>query len=81
MDNKPKDEAPKRTIIETIEVSGGQLIQKIKDLVKTGNVRTLRIRAGEDFSLEMPVNVGLIVGGVVMLGAPWLAVLVALRNA
>lgn len=77
MDDKPQDQGPateKRTIIDVIEVTGGQLIDKIKDIIAQGNVRTLRLRAGEDFSLEMPVTVGAIAGGVVVLTAPWLAI-------
>jgi hypothetical protein len=73
-DPSPND-APGKTFTETIEVAGGQLIDKVKDLIKSGNVRTLRIRAGEDFSLEMSMTVGVIAGGVVVLTAPWLAVL------
>jgi Domain of unknown function (DUF4342) len=78
--NQPpkSDETRKRTVIETIEVSGAQLIDSIKDIIKASNVRTLRIRAGDDFKLEMPVSVGVIGGGVVVLAAPWLAVLGAI---
>lgn len=71
-DTEPK---PSRTFVDVIEVTGGQLIDKIKEVINNGNVRTLRIRAGEDFSLEMPVTVGAIAGGVVVLAAPWLAVI------
>lgn len=64
-----------RTIIETIEVAGSELVDKIKALIAEGNVRRLRIRTGDGFSVEMPVTVGAIIGGVVVLAAPWLAVL------
>lgn len=70
-----KTEKPRRTIIEEIEVTGGQLIDKIKDLIRQGNIRTLRVCAGEDFALEMPVTVGALAGGVVALTAPWLALI------
>jgi hypothetical protein len=73
MDNNT--EKPHRTVFEEIEVSGGQLIEKIKELIREGNVRTLRLRAGDGFALEMPVTVGAVAGGVVMLTAPWLAVI------
>jgi len=66
---------PRRTIIETIEVTGGQLLDKVRDIFRHGNIRTLRVHAGKDFSLEMPVTVGAIAGGVLALTAPWLAVL------
>lgn len=75
MQDEDKTSAKKRTFTETIEVTGNELIGQVKDLVKSGNVRTLRIRAGEDFAMEMPVTVGVIAGGVVALTAPWLAVL------
>jgi Domain of unknown function (DUF4342) len=71
----PKEKASK-TIIEEIEVAGSQLIAQVTDLLKKGNVRQLRIRAGDgDVFLETPVNVGIIAGGAVALAAPWLAVL------
>ena len=68
-------EKPRRTVLEVIEVSGGQLIDKIKDLIRHGHIRTLKVRAGDDFTLEMPMTVGAIAGGVVVLTAPWLAVI------
>lgn len=72
----PKDEAKPRTIVETIEVAGGQVIDKVKQLIEAGNVRQLRIHAKDsDFSLEMPMTVGVLVGGAVALTLPWLAVL------
>lgn len=65
-----------RTIIDSIEIAGSEVIEKVRELIKAGNVRTLHIHAKEsDFSLEMPVTVGVIVGGAVALTAPWLAVL------
>ena len=68
-------EKPRRTVFEEIEVTGGQLIDKIKELIRHGNIRTLRVRAGDDFMLEMPMTVGALAGGVVVLTAPWLAVI------
>ena len=70
-----KTDKPDRTVWEEIEVSGGQLIDKIKDLIREGNVRTLKVRAGDDFTLEMPMTIGALAGGVVVLTAPWLAVI------
>jgi len=70
-----KTEKPRQTVFEKIEVTGGQLIDQIKDLIRQGNIRTLRVRAGEDFMIEMPMTVGALAGGVVVLTAPWLAVI------
>ncbi len=72
MDN----EAKPRTFSETIDVAGSQVIDQVKRLIQEGNVRQLKVHAKDsDFSLEMPMTVGVLVGGAVMLTAPWLAVL------
>ncbi len=72
MDN----EAKPRTFSETIEVAGSQVIEQVKRLIKEGNVRQLKVHAKDsDFNLEMPVTVGVLVGGAVVLTAPWLAIL------
>ncbi len=68
-------EKKERTIVETIEVAGSELVQRIRDIIAEGNVRRLKVHAGDDFTLEMPVTVGVVMGGVVALAAPWLAVL------
>ena len=69
-------EAKPRTIIDSIEVTGSQVIDQVKHLIKMGNVSKLRIKdKDDDFSLEMPMSVGVLVGGAVVLSAPWLAIL------
>ncbi|HVG47355.1 MAG TPA: DUF4342 domain-containing protein [Rubellimicrobium sp.] len=66
----------KRTIPEEIEVAGSQLVDKVKHLIREGNVRQLRIKAQDgDTQLEMPLTIGVLAGGAVALAAPWLAVL------
>jgi hypothetical protein len=76
MENEKGTETKTRTIIETIEVTGTQVIDQVKHLIKEGNVRQLRLTAKDsDFSLEMPMTVGVLVGGAVVLTAPWLAML------
>ena len=68
-----------RTWIEEIEVAGGQLVDRIKELIAEGNVRRLIIRSAEDkVLLEIPLTAGAVVGGVVTLIAPLLAALGAL---
>lgn len=65
-----------RTVFETIELSGSQLVERVRELLREGNVRTVKISAEDgDFSLEMPVTIGVLAGGAVALAAPWLAVL------
>ena len=73
-DEKVTAEKP-RKLTETIEVAGTQVIDQVK-LINEGNVRKLRIHAKDsDFSLEMPMTVGVLIGGAVALTAPWLAIL------
>lgn len=71
------DQGPeKRTVFEEIEVAGKDLVDEVKRLVKEGNVRSVRIHARDgDFALEMPLTIGVVAGGAVVLTAPWLAVL------
>ena len=68
------------TITEEIELAGAQLVERIKEMVAEGNVRTVRVRtpdAAEPF-LELPLTGGVVGGGVLLLAAPWLAALGAL---
>ena len=66
----------KRTFTEEIEIAGDQLIERIKDILKEGNVRSLRLKASDgDIVLETPLTIGVVAGGAVALAAPWLAVL------
>jgi hypothetical protein len=76
---KQGNEGGKRTVFEEIEVAGDQLVERVKELAKEGNVRRLKIVADDgDVFLETPLNIGLAVGGVVVLAAPWLAILGAI---
>jgi len=76
MNDNSSDDGKKQTVMEEIKVSGANLLDKVKALAKQGNVRTLKIIAEDgDVFLKTPLNVGLVVGGVVVLAAPWLAIL------
>jgi hypothetical protein len=68
-----------RTWTEEIEISGGQLVDYVKDLIEEGNVRRLIIRTSDDKTLlEIPLTAGVAVGGVVTIFTPVLAALGAL---
>ena len=55
----------------------GEILDKIKALVKEGNVNKIRMWKGDQVLLTVPVNVG-IVGGLVGLAvAPWWGILAA----
>ncbi len=75
-----ESEGPRRTFTEEIELAGSQLVQRIKELVAEGNVRTVRVKtAGSDQPfLELPLTGGVVGGGILLLAAPWLAALGAL---
>lgn len=70
------EEKAKRTVWEEIEVAGENLVAEVKKLASEGNVRQLKIISDDgDVFFESPLTVGLVVSGVVVLAAPWLAVL------
>jgi hypothetical protein len=71
----------KDTWIEEIEVAGDKLVNRVKELAKESSVRQVKIIADDgDVFLETPLNIGLVVGGVVVLAAPWLAILGAIAG-
>ncbi len=70
-----------QTFTEEVEVTGHQLVDEITRLIAEGNVRRLRVRSeNNDVVLEVPLTAGAVVGGVVVLAAPWLAILGALAG-
>jgi hypothetical protein len=77
MEEEPK--SGKRSWAETIEIAGDQLVAKVKELIKEGNVRRLIIRNAEGHVLlEIPLTTGLAVGGVTTMIAPILVALGAM---
>ncbi|MHC1609215.1 MAG: DUF4342 domain-containing protein [Candidatus Methanofastidiosia archaeon] len=64
----------KRTIKEEFKVNGEELVNKVKQLVKEGNIRSIKVKQKDKILLEIPLSVG-VVG---MLLAPTLAALGAL---
>ncbi len=65
--------------IEKVDVAGHQLVERVKELAQESTVRRVKIVADDgDVFLETPLNIGLAVGGVVVLAAPWLAILGAI---
>ncbi len=54
---------------EIFKVQGGQILDKVKELIHEGNVRRVVIKQGDRIVVEFPVTVGAV--GVLL--APWLA--------
>ena len=79
-DRKPETEAPKkRTWTEEIEVAGEELVARVKELAADAQVKRVRITEPDgDLVLEVPLAIGAIAGGAVVLAAPLLAVIGAL---
>ncbi len=70
-----------KTFTEEVEVAGHQLMDEVSRLISEGNVRKLRVRSkNDDVVFEVPLTAGAVVGGVVVLAAPALAVLGALAG-
>ena len=71
-------EGPAETT-EKIEVSGERLVEKVKSLAAESRVRRLRvIEPDGDVAIDVPLTVGAIAGGAVVLAAPVLAAIGAL---
>lgn len=67
---------PKLTWTEQIEVSGEQLVTKVKSLAAEGQVSRVRITEPDgDLVLEVPLTLGAIAGGAVVIAAPILAII------
>ena len=58
-------------------VKTDEIIEKIKALVKEGNVNKIRVKRGDQVLLTLPVNVGIIGGLVGLAAAPWWGILAA----
>lgn len=69
----------RKSIGEEIEVAGEKLVEKVKELANEGSVRRLRILEPDgDIAVDVPLAVGAIAGGAVVIAAPVLAVLGAI---
>jgi hypothetical protein len=78
-ETKTQTETSGKTATEHVEVLGGQLVDKVKEIVAEGNVRRLIFRTPDDkVVLEMTLTTGALMGGVFTLAAPWLAALGAI---
>ena len=62
---------------EKFTVSGSQLVEKVKQLIKEGNVRRVRLLHGERTVLEIPLTIGAPAAAIGIVAAPVLAALAA----
>jgi uncharacterized protein DUF4342 len=76
MSEQTPETKEKKTLTEELEVAGNQAVERVKELVAEGNVRRLIIKnTDDDILIEMPLTVGAVAGGAIVLAAPWLAAL------
>ena len=81
-ENEPK-ESKKRTITEELEVGGSQLVERVQEIIRQGNVRRLIIRSADDkvlFETSLTVGVG-IGGALALVGGLPLAVIATIAAA
>ena len=63
---------------ERFTVSGSNLVEKVKELVRQGNIRRVRLIHDEKALIDIPLSVGAPAAAVVVLAAPVLAALAAI---
>ncbi len=74
-------EERQRTPMEEIEVEAQNLVDKVKELLRQGNIRTLRIKDPKGrYLFEVPLTVGVVAGGIFAMAAPWMVALTALAG-
>ena len=79
MDDQTKN--PWKNFAEEIEVSGHALLTEINKLIAEGNVRKLVVKTDDGHVfLTIPLTAGAVAGGILTLGAPWLAILAAVAG-
>lgn len=68
-----------RTFLEELEVTGAELVARVRELAQEGNARRVTIlnEDGEEL-ISMSLTLGTVAGGLVVLSAPALAALGAL---
>jgi hypothetical protein len=63
------------TVTERFTVSGGQLVEKVKQLIHEGNIRRVRLLHEGRVVLELPLSIGAPATAIVIMAAPVLAAL------
>ena len=66
------------SIKERLTVSGNELVEKVKELVREGNVRRVRLLHDDKPLVDIPLTIGATATAVTILAAPVLAAIVAI---
>jgi len=68
-----------KAVTEEVEVSADKLMEKVKDWAAEASVRRIRIKEPDgDIAVDIPLSVGAVAGGAVVVAAPILAIIGAL---
>lgn len=79
MSNTSQEPKQEHTWTEQIEITGNELMKRVDELVKEGQVRRLIVRNEHgDILMEVPLTPAVAIGGVVTLVNPVIAALGAL---
>jgi hypothetical protein len=70
---------PDKTCWESVKADGGAVLDSLKDLLREGNVRRVRVRQGERTIAEFPLTAG-VVGAVFAPALAAIGALIALAN-
>lgn len=60
---------------EKFRVKGSQVVEKVKQLVREGNIRRVRVLHDEKTLLEIPLSIGAPAAAITIMAAPLLAAL------
>ena len=63
-----------------LEAKGGEIVEKLKGMVKEGNVTRIRIRKGDTTILNLPMTVGVVGTVIGAAAAPWALILAAIAT-
>ncbi len=63
---------------ERFTVSGSNLVEKVKELIRQGNIRRVRLIHEEKTLIDIPLSIGAPAAAVAVLAAPLLAALAAI---
>ena len=63
------------TTSEKYTISGSQLVEKVKQIIREGNVRRVRILHDNQIVLEIPLTIGAPAAAALIIAAPLLAAL------
>lgn len=55
-----EQEKQKGVWTENINVKGSELLEKVKDIIKKGNVTKIRVKKGDKVIVDIPITVGVV---------------------